>query len=88
MWWRVGAYAGFCFDGQPTQAVIPAAGLCLAWVALQVIGRGATPATADEYIANFHDRRRPLPASRAQQGPGVGGDPSSPSPWPITLFGR
>ncbi len=43
------------------QAVIPAAGLCLAWVALQVIGRGATPATADEYIANFHDRRRPLP---------------------------
>ena len=43
------------------QAVIPAAGLCLAWLALQVIGRGATPATADEYIANFHDRRHPLP---------------------------
>ena len=43
------------------QAVIPAAGLCLAWVALQVIGRGATPATADEYIANFHDRGHPLP---------------------------
>jgi CIC family chloride channel protein len=43
------------------QAVIPAAGLCLAWVALRVIGRGATPATADEYIANFHDRKRALP---------------------------
>jgi CIC family chloride channel protein len=49
------------------QAVIPAAGLCLAWMALQYLGRGATPATADEYIANFHDRRhrlaeRPAPA--------------------------
>lgn len=48
------------------QAVIPAIGLCLAWFALRVLGRGATPATADEYIANFHDRRplpeRPAPA--------------------------
>lgn len=42
------------------QAVIPAAGLTLAWVALSLLGRGATPATADEYIANFHDRRHPL----------------------------
>jgi CIC family chloride channel protein len=43
------------------QVVIPAAGLCLAWVALATLGHGATPGTADEYIANFHDRRRPLP---------------------------
>ena len=43
------------------QALIPGAGLCLAWIAFQVIGHGATSATADEYIANFHVRRQPLP---------------------------
>lgn len=52
------------------QAIGPAVGLALAAVALRWIGRGASPATADEYIRNFHtpDHRldlRPLPGRLA-----------------------
>jgi CIC family chloride channel protein len=36
-------------------ALTPALGLAIAGLALRVIGRGATPATADEYLQAFHD---------------------------------
>lgn len=39
----------------------PAAGLAVAAVALRWVAGDATPATAEEYVANFHDRRRRLP---------------------------
>jgi len=42
------------------QALAPTVGLALAAVALRTVGRGATPATSDEYIRNFHQRGRPL----------------------------
>src|SRR5205814_276979 len=48
------------------QIVAPVVGLALAALALRFIARGATPATADEYVKNFHDAGvrldpRPLP---------------------------
>lgn len=49
------------------QAVAPALGLVVAAVILRTVGRGASPATADEYIKDFHDTegqfpQRPVPA--------------------------
>ncbi len=43
------------------QAAAPAVGLAVAALALRYTAGGASPATADEYVANFHDRRRRLP---------------------------
>src|SRR3954454_16960509 len=42
------------------KAVAPAIGLILAALALKFFAKGATPATSDEYIRNFHDRERRL----------------------------
>src|SRR5947208_6576132 len=42
------------------KAVVPAVGLILAALALRFLANGATPATSDEYIRNFHDRERRL----------------------------
>ena len=42
------------------QALAPTVGLALTALALRTIGRGASPATSDEYIRNFHERGRPL----------------------------
>src|SRR4051794_2389732 len=42
------------------KAVAPAIGLILAFLALRFLAKGATPATSDEYIRNFHDRERRL----------------------------
>ena len=39
----------------PMLAVLPAAGLVVAWLVLRTLGRGAGPATSDEYIIAFHD---------------------------------
>ncbi len=49
------------------QATIPTVGLALTAIVLATLGRGASGATSDEYIRNFHDRGqaldlRPLPA--------------------------
>lgn len=43
------------------QALAPLAGLVLAAAALRWLARGASPATADEYVRNFHDRHRRMP---------------------------
>ncbi|MGH9182939.1 MAG: chloride channel protein [Acidimicrobiales bacterium] len=40
------------------QALGPGLGLVVAALALRWLAAGATPATTDEYVANFHDRRR------------------------------
>ena len=42
------------------KAVAPLIGLALGVAALRWLARGATPATSDEYIRNFHDRHRRL----------------------------
>jgi CIC family chloride channel protein len=42
------------------KAVAPLIGLILAWASLRWLARGATPATSDAYIRNFHDRDRRL----------------------------
>ncbi|MCU1460679.1 MAG: hypothetical protein JWO37_754 [Acidimicrobiales bacterium] len=42
------------------QAAAPLIGLLAAGAALRWLASGATPATADEYIRNFHDRHRRL----------------------------
>ncbi|MDQ6816132.1 MAG: chloride channel protein [Actinomycetota bacterium] len=42
------------------QAAAPAVGLLVAAAALHWQGRGASPATADEYIKSFHDRQGSL----------------------------
>src|SRR5437588_8303055 len=42
------------------KAVAPLIGLARAVAALRWLARGATPATSDEYIRNFHDRHRRL----------------------------
>lgn len=42
------------------QAVAPLVGLALAALALWYLGRGASPATSDEYIRNFHEPGRRL----------------------------
>jgi CIC family chloride channel protein len=47
------------------RAVAPALGLALTALALIHLGRRATPATADEYIRNFHQRGRGLDRRRA-----------------------
>jgi CIC family chloride channel protein len=39
----------------PVAALLPLVGLTVAAVALRWIGRGATPATSDEYLQAFHD---------------------------------
>ncbi|MCB1014886.1 MAG: chloride channel protein [Acidimicrobiales bacterium] len=44
----------------PAQALFPLVGLALTAVALATVGRGATAATSDDYIRNFHERGRPL----------------------------
>lgn len=41
-------------------ALCPLAGLALAAMALRVTGRGATPATADEYLKAYHDETQEL----------------------------
>ena len=48
------------------QAVAPVLGLLLAALALKLLAGGASPSTADQYVANFHDRphwldTKPLP---------------------------
>jgi CIC family chloride channel protein len=53
------------------QLLAPTAGLLITAAGLRFLGGGATPATADEYIGNFHDRRRVLPLR----------------PWPARLVG-
>ena len=49
---------------QPTavQVVAPAVGIALAWAVLRYLGRGATPALADEYLDAYHrdDASMPL----------------------------
>lgn len=60
------------------QAVAPAAGLALAALALRWIARGASPATADEYVRNFHDpdhslALRPVPGRLAAGAATLGG---------------
>jgi CIC family chloride channel protein len=47
------------------RAVAPGVGLAITAAALIFLGRRATPATADEYIRNFHQRGRPLDRRRA-----------------------
>jgi len=42
------------------QIASPGIGLVLAAAALRFVARGASPATSDEYIRNFHDRSRSL----------------------------
>src|SRR3954468_14336380 len=42
------------------KAAAPGIGLILAFLALRFLAKGATPATSDEYIRNFHDRERRL----------------------------
>jgi CIC family chloride channel protein len=42
------------------QAVAPTVGLVVAALVLAHLGRGAGPATSDEYIRNFHQTGRPL----------------------------
>jgi CIC family chloride channel protein len=49
------------------QVVAPGVGLAVATLSLRYLGRGASPATADDYIKNFHEAGarldlRPLPA--------------------------
>ncbi|TMK82711.1 MAG: hypothetical protein E6G57_16980, partial [Actinobacteria bacterium] len=47
---------------QPTwfKATAPAVGLALAALALRYLANGATAATSDEYIRNYHDSERRL----------------------------
>ena len=47
------------------QAVAPVAGLTVAIVILRWVGRGASPATADEYIKDFHDPEHRLDVDEA-----------------------
>lgn len=44
------------------QVAMPLVGLALAALALRVLGRGADPSTADEYIKNFHESGRRMDA--------------------------
>lgn len=37
------------------RGLVPAVGLVVAWAALRWLGRGASPATADEYLHSYHD---------------------------------
>jgi CIC family chloride channel protein len=47
------------------QAIALPAGLALTALALHFIARGASPATSDAYIENFHEPERPLPEGPA-----------------------
>ncbi len=38
------------------QAIAPLAGLTISWLVLRYLGGGASPATSDEYIVQFHSR--------------------------------
>jgi len=40
--------------------IAPGVGLVLAWLTLRTFGRGATPATADEYLRAYHQRRHEI----------------------------
>lgn len=58
-------------------ALAPAAGLLVAWMSLRWIGAGASSATADEYIRNFHDpgshlSARPAPAKLVASSATIG----------------
>jgi len=43
------------------RALAPAVGVALAWVGLRYVGRGATPALADEYLDAYHGRDGAVP---------------------------
>jgi CIC family chloride channel protein len=47
-------------QNRSVQVLGPVVGLLLAAAALRWLARGASPATADEYIANFHQTAEPL----------------------------
>lgn len=49
----------------PAMAAGPLVGLLLAAAALRWLGRGAGPATSDDYIRNFHEPGRPLDTAAA-----------------------
>jgi len=60
------------------QAVAAPLGLVLAWLVLRWVGRGTGPATADEYIKNFHDAEKgldlaPVPARLLASAATLGG---------------
>lgn len=40
--------------------IAPGIGLVLAWLTLRTFGRGASPATADEYLRAYHQRRHEI----------------------------
>lgn len=52
--WTLGLPAGI-------QVFAPAIGLVLTWSALRYAGRGASPASADEYLIAYHERSGDLP---------------------------
>src|SRR4051794_20448454 len=41
-------------------AFVPLVGLLVAWLSLRVLARSDSPATADAYLAAFHDPQHPL----------------------------
>lgn len=45
------------------QVLAPGVGLILAWASLRYIGRGATPAAADEYLVAYHRRGGEMPVA-------------------------
>ena len=45
---------------EAVQVAAPLVGLVLAWLALRLVGAGASPSTADEYIRNYHEPATPL----------------------------
>jgi CIC family chloride channel protein len=60
------------------QAGLPVIGLVVAAVILRIVGRGASPSTADEYIRDFHDSTsrldvRPAPARLLASAATLGG---------------
>jgi CIC family chloride channel protein len=67
-------------------AIAPGAGLAVAALALRFIGRGASPATADEYILAFHDAEHRL-GLRALAARMVGGIATLGSGAPMGLEG-
>ncbi|MFV0525395.1 MAG: chloride channel protein [Acidimicrobiales bacterium] len=48
------------------QALAPVVGLVLAWLLLRTVGQGASNATSEEYVTQFHSRR---PTYKLQQVP-------------------
>src|SRR5438270_7993507 len=55
-----GLFDNFLRQARWFKAVAPLIGLVLAGLALRFLAGGATAATSDEYIRNFHDRHRRL----------------------------